>query len=291
MIDESGGFLPLPSAMWRKDCVTWCHSIGAIIAVHRPSLIRATLCSVSAHWDGEKKERVERRKKKDERREPERKKEQRREGGWEVSVRQEAMKRKKETVGCQWNGKNNSMMAWDQTSEGWNKKQMERLEEGIRCICMWKTREVSRCQYSSLFSLSKVPYITQALVTVHLFQTYFIFPFKCTLFYQILLQHISKKVCCKYTEYIYIFILTWFSHCSTFISLLYIIKLTRLDWDTLVIHHSEHHYFCAFYFCESDYTYVFWVWIVYICCLETGESWQPKNCVFDERGHRLNIML
>lgn len=53
--------------------------------------------SVSAHREGEKKERVEK-KINDERREVEGEKEQRRDGGLEVSVTQEAMKKKKKTV-------------------------------------------------------------------------------------------------------------------------------------------------------------------------------------------------
>lgn len=47
VIDESGDILPLASVRWEKDCVTWCHLIGAIIAGHGPSLIWSPPCSVS----------------------------------------------------------------------------------------------------------------------------------------------------------------------------------------------------------------------------------------------------
>ena len=58
---------------------------------------KSSVMSVSAHREGEKKERVEK-KINDERREVEGEKEQRRDGGLEVSVTQEAMKKKKKTV-------------------------------------------------------------------------------------------------------------------------------------------------------------------------------------------------
>lgn len=43
MIDESGGILLPPRATGGRDCVTWCHSAGAIKAVRRQRLINKAI--------------------------------------------------------------------------------------------------------------------------------------------------------------------------------------------------------------------------------------------------------
>lgn len=47
--------------------------------------------------------------------------------------------------------KNNSRMARDQTTEARNKNQMERMDDGIRWMCMCETYNIGRFKHCHFF--------------------------------------------------------------------------------------------------------------------------------------------